>query len=203
MKAFIVYDPASGELTKAGYCEESDFDLQSPGGNIIEFEGSKSTHYVADGVPTAYTEAQMFAKSQRPPMCITWSNETMSWLDSRTLEQLKDAKWSEIKFARETYISSNLETPYGSFDGDAEGRTNIANAVLLSQTLVSVGQPQDIDFTLADNTVVSLTPAQMVTVGILLGAKVQTARAAATQLRTQIETATQTELEEITWPSTL
>ena len=75
-------------------------------------------------------------------------------------------------------------------------------SVLLAQTLTELGQPVAIAFTLADNSVVTLDLAAMKTVGLTLGAKVQTARATATSLRASINAATDIPtVEAISWPA--
>lgn len=125
---------------------------------------------------------------------------TKQWLDPRTLQDLQYAAWERIKASRENAIDAPLVTPYGTFDCKAKDRTNITDAVLLLQTLASVGTPTTIDFTLANNSTVTLTTAEMVTVGLLLGQKVQAAHAQARTLRAQIDAAnSSTELEAIVW----
>ena len=124
------------------------------------------------------------------------------WEDRRTLEDLRAEAWDRVKVSREVFWNAPLVTPFGIFDSHEKARVDIANAVLLSQTLVSVGTPSDTVFTLADNSVVTLTPSQMVIVGLLLGQKVQNGFATGRVLRAQIEspTVTKAELDEISWP---
>lgn len=110
--------------------------------------------------------------------------------DLRTFEQVKNDHWTFIKKARQDAINASLTTPYGIFDSDAAGRTSITDAVLMLQTLASIGTPTTIDFTLADNTVVVLDTAQMVEVGLLLGQKTQTAHGQARIKREAIAAAT-------------
>ena len=119
-----------------------------------------------------------------------------------TLAEARVSKWDEIKRAREATIDAPLVTPYGTFDSGPTDRTNITDAVLLAQTLNALGTPTTISFTRFDNTVASLDTAAMVTVGLLLGQKVQQAYATARSLRTQIESATTVaQVEAIAWPA--
>jgi hypothetical protein len=121
-------------------------------------------------------------------------------LDLRTLADHRAAKWEVMKRARAAAIAAPLLTPYGSFDTDEAGRSNIAESVLLVQSLASRGLPSDIDFTLADNTTVTLTAEQMTDVGLLLGAQVQAAHATGRLRRSAIDLAeTINDLEGISW----
>lgn len=124
------------------------------------------------------------------------------WQDTRTLTDRKLQAWNAIKAAREAAIDAPLATPYGTVDSKAKDRTNITDAVLMLQTLAALGTPTTIDFTMANNTTMTLTTTQMVTIGLLLGQKVQAAHATARGLRTAIDSATTlSQLESITWPA--
>lgn len=121
-----------------------------------------------------------------------WNPVHLRW-DAPPLPPLQDhqaAKWLQVKQARESAINAPLATPYGTFDAHAKARASITDAVLLLQALSAQGTPQTIDWTLADNTVVTLTTAQMAEVGVLLGQQVQAAYAQARSLRLQIDTST-------------
>jgi hypothetical protein len=106
------------------------------------------------------------------------------------LATLQDAKWAQTKTAREAFISAPLPTPHGVFDCDPDSRKSITDAVLMLQTLAAIGSPSTIDFTLADNSVATLTTAQMVEVGLLMGQRVQQAYAIGRMRRTAIYAAT-------------
>jgi hypothetical protein len=160
------------------------------GHTLVEVDGSPVDTYWAGGQVRAYSASQAMSRNTPPPFMAIWSNASMDWVDLRTLAEHKVARWSSIKAAREASIEAPLVTPYGTFDADSVARTNISNAVMLSQTLEALGQPSLIDFTRSDNSVVTLTAAQMVEVGLLLGQQVQAAHAAARQRRTLIEAAT-------------
>lgn len=132
-----------------------------------------------------------------------WDDRTRRWIATPTLAAHKADKWEQMKQARSAAIDAPLATPHGTFDSYAQARADIADSVLLAQTLASIGQPVAIAYTLADNTVVTLDLAKMVTVGLMLGAKVQTARAIATTLRAAIDAALDiATVETIKWPAT-
>lgn len=125
------------------------------------------------------------------------------WILDPEYSELAEAKvirWEFVKTARTRHIDSGLTTPYGDFQTAPPERQNITDAVLLAQTLASQSQPVSIDWTLADNSVVTLGLTEIVTVGLLLGQKVQEAHAHARTLRAAIDAATTVEeVEAVSW----
>lgn len=187
---------ANGEVLRI--CSWSDAEQQAanlpPAGcTVVAGEPPHGPHYRSLGA--------WVARPAQPSAAHAWEQTSKTWVDPRTLDQHKADKWEAIKTQRAAVIDAPLVTPYGSFDSDATARSNIADAVLLAQTLAGLGQAVAITFTLADNSVVTLDLTKMVTVGLLLGSKVQTARGTATALRDQIGAATSiATVESITWP---
>lgn len=200
---YLIYDPATGEILRSVSCPPEAASIQvHPGEAMLEGEVVWGQQYVLDDVLTDYTPEQAAAKAAQPRYASEWSNTTFSWSDLRDLSQVKADRWTVIKQARDTAINAPLPTPYGSFDADARSQKNITDAIALLQALETSGTPQTIDFTLADNSVAVLTTAQMVEVGLLLGARTQEAYATARQLRADIEAAsTQEEVEAVVWPT--
>ena len=118
------------------------------------------------------------------------------------LEGVRERVWGAFKAQRQQLIDAPMATPYGVFDCDAKSRTNITDTVLLLQTLSAIGQPGTVEFTLANNSNVTLDLEKIITVGLLLGAKTQAAHGTARLLRSTINAATTVEdLETITWPT--
>lgn len=198
---FVVYD-ATGEIVRWGFCPTQDLAAQAGAGqSVVAGVGDPRTHYVANGEIVAYTPEQAAAKAAKS-IFWTWDNATMAAVDPRTLDELKAAAWNGIKAAREAAMAAPLATPYGTFDADADSRSNITDAVLMLQTLEALGTPSDITFTLSDNTDVVLTTSEMVTVGLLLGQQVQTAYGVGRTLRAQIDSATTAEeVGAVVWPA--
>lgn len=119
-----------------------------------------------------------------------------------TLAALKANRWESIKAARATALDAPLVTPKGTFDADGPARANIGGAVALAQTATAAGHAFAITYTLHDNTAVTLDAADMVSVGLSLGAKVQAAFATARALRAQIDAAITPEaIALISWPA--
>jgi hypothetical protein len=120
-----------------------------------------------------------------------------------TLEQLKSAKWAQMKDARRAAIRAPLVTPYGTFDADDAARLNIAQTAQFAQTAaqtISPGATPAIDFTRYDNTIVTLTAQQMIEVALALANQVQGAYARGRAVRAAIYAATTAAaVEAVTW----
>jgi len=136
----------------------------------------------------------------QPATYFVFNYTTKQWEDPRTLDDLKAAQWAKIKAAREAAINAPLETPYGTVDSGPDDRGNITDAVMLLQTMESLGTPITIEFTMFDNTPITLTTAQMVHIGLLLGQKVQAAYVRSQACRAAINAATtKEEVEAVVW----
>ena len=173
--------------------------------NTIEVfaDVGNKTHWIDLEGPVAYTSDQLTARLSPPSPLHKWINKKGGWEDPRTVQDFKDAKWGSIKESREAAINAPLLTPYGTFDSDPKSRQNITDAILMLKSLEDLGSPTTIDFTLADDTARTLTTAEMVMVGLLLGQKIQAAHAQARALRGALDLATtKEEVEAITWQAT-
>lgn len=203
MSTFSFYDLATGEFVGGRtYSGSAEFvEVNTPAG-MGAVEGNHD--YLAQKVDITTGEVVDHQPDVPAPtdfIVHEWDADTKRWVPTLTLAGLRDKAWSRIKDAREAAFDAPLLTPYGIFDSYADARINIAQAAQLAQTLAGMGQPVAIDYTLADNSIVTLDLVKMVTVGLMLGAKVQGARATATALRTRIENASLEELDSITWPT--
>jgi hypothetical protein len=121
---------------------------------------------------------------------------TKQWVDPRTLQDHKTAKWTELKQARSQTEYSGFTWDGSTFDSDARSQQRITGAVTLAQMDAGFS----IDWTLADNTVRPLNAAQMKEVGTALGAHVATQFAQAQDLRTQLDAAqTAEQVAAVSW----
>lgn len=188
--AFARFD-ADGRYVSTGVVPADSITLLEPG--IYIGEVNAQTQYHTDAGPVDIPP--------RPTLGHDFDWVTKTWLPN--LDRAKAEKWEEIKAARDAAKQMPLATPYGDFDADPAGRSNIvdvAQAVqTLAQTLAPLDQPT-VNFTLHDNTTVTLTAQQMIEVAKLLFQQVQTAHEHGRALRAAIEAATSVEaVEAITW----
>lgn len=190
MNKFFAYYKETGEVLwvaskyddpPAGmYCGEIDYQARP---ESIYFDGAK-----------------FLSIPEKPDRFYAFNYTTEQWEDLRSLVQLQDTQWELIKAQRVVYVDSPLLTPYGVFDCDPASRSSITDAVILLQTLAGMGQTPTIDFTLADNTVVVMGLESMVTVGLLVGQRVQEGFTIGRLKRDAIYAATtKEEIEAVVW----
>lgn len=115
---------------------------------------------------------------------------TKQWEDPRTLEDFKQAKWEAVKAARDAREFGPFTWNGHVFDGDREAQRRLNLAVLGAQQALALNTPWSIDWTLADNSVLNLSAADLVAVVAALGANIDAAHEEARAKRTLIEQAT-------------
>jgi hypothetical protein len=193
-------DSASGTISISAEIGETKYTILASTADEVS-----ATSLVNEAASFAYSQMYFGAGEfhqlpTKPSQYHAWNWGTFVWDDTRTLDQIKAAQWATIKAAREVDMTAPLTTPYGAFDATTEAQKSITDAVLMLQTLTAMGAPTSIDFTLADNSVVTLTTEQMVTVGLLLGQRTQQLYAQGRIKRDAINAATTAaEVEAVVW----
>lgn len=110
-----------------------------------------------------------------------YSYETKQWVDSRSLEQIKQSKWDQIKYQRNLAEFGGFKYLDMPFDSDQISQVRMIAAAAL-------GQP--ITWTLADDTAVELTAEEVQGLGEALANHVTTTHARGRLARQLIEQAT-------------
>ena len=166
---FVVYETATGNLVKSGTCPVDMLELQAGDGQS------------AIPIPAEVSDP-----------------ESYSWIDGEpeilppvipTLAELKAAKWETVRIMRESHIGGGCSTPSGVMDTTLVSRTNISGAVQMASLAMAASQAFEIDWTIADNSTVTLDGLAMIAVGIAVGAHVAACHAVARALRVEIEAA--------------
>lgn len=135
----------------------------------------------------------------QPSMHHAYDAQADMWLDARTLDSVKAHTWERIKAARNTAETADFLCGGGLYQVDKDRIVGAAQLALIAQ---AAGQPYSIDWTLSDNTQVTLDAAGMMAVGAALGEQVATTFAIGRELRGQIAAATSIDtLEAIVWPA--
>lgn len=155
------------------------------------------------GIPSSppgldyYWESDTWIKiPDRPEQHHLFDYTTKQWVDPRTLDDLKTAKWAEVKAARSTAEFSGFTWDGSVFDSDALSQSRIQGAIQLA----SLTPDFSIDWTLADNTVRTLNAADIAAVGVALGTHVATQHSKARELRDVITAAVSaTEVMAVNW----
>ena len=125
---------------------------------------------------------------------------TQAWIDPRTLQDLKDAQWAAIKQSRSAAELGPFSYNAMEFDGDLNAQRRLAGYISVSKSAIAAGQPFFAEFTLADNTQVTLSAQDFVGIELAKVQSVATAFAHAAALRAQIDAALTPEtVAAITW----
>ena len=192
MKHYVEIDPVTGRILAVGTC---------PDGAILP-AGAFLTSAYCPGFSGYVEDGKMVALPPQASPEHEFDWVAKKWFDPRTLQDLRGAKWEQVKQWREAALTAPLVTPYGIFDATPAAQDNITRAVLLANNLTALGHPVAINFTLFDNSIKVLDAAAMIQVSLLLGGRVQLVRDRATALRMQIDAATTAaEVDAITWDS--
>jgi hypothetical protein len=136
----------------------------------------------------------------RPSPHHLFDMDTQAWVDPRTLQDLKDAKWLEVKRARNAAELGPFAYNGMAFDGDLNAQRRLAAYISVSKSALAASQDFSAEFTLANNTQVTLSALDFVGIELAKVQAVAAAFALASVLRGQIEAAqTPAELDAIHW----
>jgi hypothetical protein len=194
MKQYIVAG-AEGQILRSGTCQDEAVSGQAADGEtafVTTDTAGVEAYYVQDGV--------LHPKGTQPSDNHTFDYTTKTWVDPRTLADLKTAKWAEIKAARDSAEFGTFSWDGASFDSDAASQSRIQGAAQLATLATINSQPFSIDWTLADNAVRTLAAADMSAVGMAMGVHINTQHTLARLKRVAIEAAaTPAEVDAVSW----
>lgn len=115
----------------------------------------------------------------------------MEWEDVRPFDQQKSYKWERAKSERNNQEFGPFAWSGYTFDGDEPAQRRINLATMGAQAALIAGDAAwSVDWTLADNTSLTLSASDMIGVANALGANIAQAHATARAKRQQIEQAT-------------
>lgn len=109
------------------------------------------------------------------------------WVFVGTLEEAKATAWDRVKTKRDEAESSPFEFEGAMYDPN---KVNVSGAALAAVIAQLNGQEVSRCWTLADNTVLTLTGAQLIALGVTLTARVDAIHTHSRELRALIENAT-------------
>ena len=139
------------------------------------------------------------AMGARPSMAHRFDFAAKAWRDPRTLAQLRDAKWAEVKAARDAQESSSFPYMGKRIDSNLLSVTRINTAVRGAEDALANQRQFAIVWTCADNTLLALDAADMIGMPLALAAYAGRLHEAAAALRVQIYEAGLEALSAITW----
>lgn len=170
---FVVFDSTTGEVLRAGWCSNAD-DIALQAGPGQSVDDAPPEGVVADG-RWARAGDGSYAQAALPVP---------------TLQELKDAVWEKVKAKRATLIAAGATVPgIGTFQTDLVSMANVHEAVTGALLAGATGQPYTITFTLADNSRPTLTAAQIMLAGKVIGERKSAIHAHSATLRAAIEAA--------------
>ena len=189
---FSVFSTETLSVVRVGNCHQNDISIQARQNELV-FDGwfDPSLFYLKDGEPSEYSASQLAEKAIQPSDYAFWSNLSMTWEDCRSVDQLKDQKWAQVKADRDDHEFGPFSWNGYVFDGDEAAQRRINLAVMGAQAAIIAGDVGwSVDWTLADNSSINLSASDMIAVANALGANIAQAHAAARAKRQQIEQAT-------------
>ena len=133
----------------------------------------------------------------------TWADGEAIYVRPRTIDPVEALalarlrRWEAAKLVRDTKIDSGCMTPLGRVDSDEKSRLNINGAVQTALIAQAAGQPFSIDWTMADNSVVSHDGPATVAMGLAVAGFVAACHEAARGIRVAIEDATDPDTTDI------
>ncbi|QOW45801.1 MULTISPECIES: DUF4376 domain-containing protein [Acinetobacter] len=132
-----------GELLQTIYANEETIKLNKPAGCLAVSSPPN---------PNMYYAGWWRKMPEQPSLFHIFDYESKTWVDQRSIEQIKDQKWSEIKTEREA-------TEYGGFS--FLDHVFDSNPVSQSRIITASELSVDVEWTTKDNSVVLLNAGQL------------------------------------------
>lgn len=188
---FTAIDPATGAVKYAGTASNPQA-LANANTTIIE-------GYVFQGAGWV-ENLTFYPVPQQPSPHHTWDWVTKEWADQRSLEEVKTAKWEEIKLARNAQEFDKFTWDGSDFDSDLTSQSRIQGGSQLATLAILNSQPFSIDWTLYDNTVRTLSAEDMIAVGQAMGLHINATHSHGRAKREALDAATtRAEVDAIQW----
>ena len=182
----------NGRIRAISCCPEGLESLVTVGDSWIRSDADIDNQYVVNGVLVNIPAS--------PNPIYTFDYSSGQWLDARTLAGVQLSQWELIKASRDAAINAGFTWNSMQFQSDIISQNRIMGAVQLAQIATSNSQPFSIIWTLADNSTATLSAADMINVGLALGAFIQLNYTKGATLRNEINAATTiAAVENITW----
>lgn len=194
MQWYTLYD-STGKILSSFTAQTETFAIlnKREGTEIVAGEYIPETGYIDT------TTKQFITFPEKPSPNFKFNYNTKQWEDPRTLAELKIEKWEQIKSVREQKEYGGFLWNNYRFDSDPAAQSRIQGAIQLAN--LTPGS-FSIDWTLADNSIITLNAQQLLEVGQVLGQHVIQQHTIARQLRNSIEQAVNSEqLNQVTWPN--
>ena len=173
----VVFEKATGRVVSSGTTQLPQSLVSDTLDVLVGAEARPGASYVEAGC--------VVEMPARPSVHHVFDWAAKAWVDPRSLQDFKDARWAEVRRERDSAEFGGFTWDGSRFDSDALSQQRITGAV----TLAMMNSAYLVDWTLADNTVRSLNAADMIAVGVALGQHVNACHERGRVLRGEIEVA--------------
>lgn len=186
----------NGRITSTLSCREEDLphniDCNKAAGAIETDVLNTADYFAADG--------ELIRKSAKPSSIHEFDYNTKTWIDPRSLDEVRAQRWSAIKAQRDQAQLEIVVTRYGAVNAGAEARAAVSR-LAASVASVSIADPgYQVQFTLANDSYVMLDANGLVEVDAAMFLAEQAIRARANTLRLRIQQAQgPAEIERVRW----
>jgi hypothetical protein len=119
-----------------------------------------------------------------------WDEDAGCW--KPIVEVLRAEKWAEVKAHRDALEEGAAPTPFGAVQSNDRSKIRIGGLVQMADKAAAAGVPFEVEFTLADNSVLLADGPMMETIGLAVGQWVKALHAAALSLRAWIQSEART-----------
>lgn len=197
---YTAYHIESGEIMATMMADSDSLEQNvQTGQSAIIGEYSNGIGYISYGAFSEYSSAVKSAKAQRPTYQAVWSNTSMAWVDYRGIHQVKADAWARIKAERDRRMAGTFTAAGKTYNCNREAINTAATGAMLAKAALYLTWTKT--WTLADETSVTLTADQVLTVARVCDDYISDLWATGRTLRTQIAAATtRSDIEAITWP---
>lgn len=172
---------SDGSLDRVVNCPESVAELQTQDGEHWVFGDYGRANVYLDGQWVVQPKGDAASPWHR------WDTSAAVWL--LDLDAAKADRWAAIKTERDLREFGKFVWSGHSFDGDRDSQRRLNLALMKAKAAFDAGEDWSIDWTLADNTVLTLSAADLIAVVQALGDNIDAAHEWARVKRAQIEAA--------------
>jgi hypothetical protein len=161
------------------------------------------TTYAEEAPPDTYRDGSAWVPMPVSPSTrhvFDWTAKT--WIDPRTLADVKAKRWSEVKRHRDLLEASGFPYMGKVLDSDERSVQRITTVVQAAQAALGAQQPFSMSWTCADNSQLALNAVAAVGMPVALAMYADQLHQTAKTLRARIEAATTVpQVEAIAWPA--
>lgn len=180
---YVIYFEPSGKVWQQVYGHDlASFPLPEEGSYAMLMEAPVR-------LPGYVENSNYYELPPQPSDAHVFNYVTRQWEDLRTLDDFKAEKWGAVKAQRDAQEFGPFLWGSLTFDGDAESKSRLSLAAMAAQAEIASGQSWSVDWTLADNSTVTLSAPDVIGVVQAMGAAITAAHQAARLKRAAIEAA--------------